>query len=361
MSIVLPGQRHITQRQPQSGSATFIHAQGLDGESSGESGEPGPRGRGRRPLEPAGDARRGYDHRLGDRRPRARASTTTQGNRGHKADSKRTTVVFWTAEAYVRTDQGRTRFQTRGKTKDEAIERLSQRMSPSTGDRLAEALATESGQSPHSPTFHHSGRGPGRLDHRPVTTDARSVGTVLRYRHAIDKTIKGRRVGTATLGSVSLDRVTPRVVTLFLASLTPAVAKTCRGILRQALTYAVANGANAPTINGTFSILSQRIERGTTSPTAPTVPITKAQAAQIIADLKADEKTSRTDLPDILTFMAGTGCRTGEAIALTWAQLDLDSDAPTVLINATVNGPGHASSTRRPAPAFADWPYRRPW
>lgn len=56
----------------------------------------------------------------------------------HKADSKRSTVAFWTAEAYVRTDHGRTRFQARGKTKDEAIERLAQRMSPSTGDRLAE-------------------------------------------------------------------------------------------------------------------------------------------------------------------------------------------------------------------------------
>ena len=258
----------------------------------------------------------------------------------HKADSKRTTVAFWTAEAYVRTDQGRTRFQTRGKTKDEAIERLSQRMSPSTGDRLAEALATESGRVTAFTNDSSLGEVLDAWISDPVTTDARSVGTVLRYRHAIDKTIKGRRVGTATLGSVSLNRVTPRVVTLFLASLTPAVAKTCRGILRQALTYAVANGANAPTINGTFSILSQRIERGTTSPTAPTVPITKAQAAQIIADLNADEKTSKTDLPDILTFMAGTGCRTGEAIALTWSQVDLQSEVPTVLINATVNGTG---------------------
>ncbi|WP_420121759.1 tyrosine-type recombinase/integrase [Nakamurella sp.] len=122
--------------------------------------------------------------------------------------------------------------------------------------------------------------------------------------------------------------------------MTPAIAKNCRGILRQALTYAVTNGASAPTTNGTFAILSQRVERGTKSPTAPTVPITKAQAAQIIADLKADEKTSKTDLPDILTFMAGTGCRTGEAIALTWTQLDLDSAEPTALINATVNGAG---------------------
>lgn len=258
----------------------------------------------------------------------------------HKADSKRTAVAFWTAEAYVRTDKGRTRYQSRGKTKDEAIERLSQRMRPPTGDRLAEALATESGRVTAFTNDSTLGEVLDAWITDPITTDARAVGTVLRYRHAIDKTIKKRNVGTASLGSVSLDRVTPRVVTLFLASLTPAVAKTCRGILRQALTYAVANGASAPTTNGTFAILSQRVERGAKSPTAPTVPITKAQAAQIIADLKADEKTSTTDLPDILTFMAGTGCRTGEAIALTWAQLDLDSEEPTALINATVNGAG---------------------
>lgn len=270
-------------------------------------------------------------------KPRRRRSTATNE---HRADSKRTPIGHWVASVYVGTGDGRARFHARGATKDEATEALMARVNPPKSDRLAEALADESGR---VTAFNNDSTLGDVLDawiSDPATTGVRSVGTILRYRHAIAVTIKRRAIGPASLGNVSLDRVTPRVVTLFLASLTPAVAKTCRGILRQALTYAVANGANAPTTNGTFAILSQRVERGSKPPAAPTVPITKEQASKIIADLKADEKTRRTDLPDILTFMAGTGCRTGEAIALTWAQLDLGGVEPTVLINATVNGAG---------------------
>ena len=119
------------------------------------------------------------------------------------------------------------------------------------------------------------------------------------------------------------------------------MAKTCRGILRQALAYAVANGAHSPTLPGTFALLSQRIDRGTTSVQPKgTVGITKTQADQIITDLRADGRTRRTDLPDLLQFIAGTGCRTSEATALTWEQLDLDVVPATVLINATINGVG---------------------
>lgn len=258
----------------------------------------------------------------------------------HKADSKRMPTVRWTAEAYVRSERGLQRVQGRGATKDEALESLDQKLHPPGADRLAEVLATESGR---PTTFSDESTLGEVLDawiSDPVTVQARSAGTLLRYQHAIRKTIKGQRIGSTKLGEVTIQQVTPRLITLFLAGLTPAVAKTCRGILRQALTYAAANGASAPTVNGTFGMLSQRIERGHTAPTSPTVAITKAQAVQIIADLKADEKTSKTDLPDILTFMAGTGCRTGEAIALIWPQLDLDSHEPSVLINATVNGAG---------------------
>ena len=44
--------------------------------------------------------------------------------------------------------------------------------------------------------------------------------------------------------------------------------------------------------------------------------------------------------PDLLHFIAGTGCRTSEATALTWDQLDLDTQPGSVLINATINGVG---------------------
>ena len=269
-----------------------------------------------------------------ERRRRSKAS----GER--RPDSRRVPTVRWTAEAYVQTDAGRRKLQGRGTTKDDAIEALQRKLNPAQPDLLADALATERG---HGSAFTDQSALGDVLDawiSDPATIRARSVGTLVRYRHAIDRSIKGRKVGTTSLGRAPLDRVTPRVVTLFLASLTPAVAKTCRGILRQALTYAVANGANAPTVNGTFAILSQRVERGRASPVSPTVAITKADAEKIIADLRADPRASRTDLPDLLRFISGTGCRTSEATALSWSQLDLDGDIPTVVINATVNGAG---------------------
>ncbi|MGS0684299.1 tyrosine-type recombinase/integrase [Nakamurella sp. GG22] len=96
-----------------------------------------------------------------------------------------------------------------------------------------------------------------------------------------------------------------------------------------------------PTLPGAFALLSQRIDRGATPPSGRgTIGITKTQADQIITDLRADDRTRRTDLPDLLHFIAGTGCRTSEATALTWDQLDLDTTPATVLINATVNGVG---------------------
>lgn len=275
------------------------------------------------------------DRETGKIRRRRLAATAT-----HKADSKRMPTVRWTAEAYVRSEVGLQRVQGRGKTKDEALGSLEQKLHPPGSDRLAEALASASGRPTSFTDESTLGEVLDAWIADPVTIQARSAGTLLRYQHAIRKTIKDQRIGSTKLGEVTIQQVTPRLITLFLAALTPAVAKTCRGILRQALTYAVANGSNAPTVNGTFGMLSQRIERGHTAPTAPTVAITKAQGATIIADLKADAKTSKTDVPDILTFLAGTGCRTGEAIALTWAQLDLDGEQPTVLINATVNGAG---------------------
>jgi integrase len=268
-------------------------------------------------------------------------TTDTIRRKRPQGDSRRP-VQYWTAEAYLRVD-GKSRpqrLQARGKSEGEATAKLEAKLSPPETDHLAEALSADGG---HGSNFTNKSTLGEVLDgwvNDSATIAARSVGTMIRYRHCIDSTIKARRVGTTTLGAAPLDRVTPRVVTLFLQSLTPAVAKAARGILRQALTFAVANGATVPTTNGAFAMLSQRIERGQDAPVEPTVAITMAESEQIIADLSTDDQTKGTNLPDLFRFLAGTGCRTSEATALAWIQLDLDNDEPTVLINATVNAAG---------------------
>lgn len=298
------------------------------------------RGRGRPPLEAGEHGRVTTRAWVIDRatgQPRRRRTTTP----GQKADSKRLPTAYWTAETYVNTDQGRRRIQARGVTRDDAVTELAGKLRGPQHDLLADAIAQETGHTLAFTDLSTLGHVLDQWITDPTITRTRSAGTIIRYQHAITRSIKAHRIGATTLGQIRLEKLTPRLVTLYLASLTPAVAKTCRGILRQALANAVANGANSPTLPGTFALLSQRIDRGATPPSGRgTIGITKAQADHIITDLRADDRTRRTDLPDLLHLIAGTGCRTSEATALSWDQLDLDTQPATVLINATINGVG---------------------
>ncbi|MHC1559206.1 hypothetical protein ACR9E3_09620 [Actinomycetospora sp. C-140] len=52
-----------------------------------------------------------------------------------------------------------------------------------------------------------------------------------------------------------------------------------------------------------------------------------------LAQLDADEDASDKDLPDLCSFMIGTGVRIGEALAVAWPEVDLDEatvDAPRI-------------------------------
>jgi integrase len=44
-----------------------------------------------------------------------------------------------------------------------------------------------------------------------------------------------------------------------------------------------------------------------------------------LAELEADETAVRRDLPDLTRWLLGTGVRIGEAIAVTWDNIDLDN------------------------------------
>ena len=62
--------------------------------------------------------------------------------------------------------------------------------------------------------------------------------------------------------------------------------------------------------------------------------LTADQTRQLLAALDADEKGKKADVPDFVAFMLATGCRIGEAAAVTWEVLDLD--AGTAEIRSTV-------------------------
>ena len=66
---------------------------------------------------------------------------------------------------------------------------------------------------------------------------------------------------------------------------------------------------------------------------APTA-LTADEARKLLAQLDADETARSRGMPDLVAFMLASGCRIGEAAAVTWGDLDLD--AGTVDVRATI-------------------------
>jgi integrase len=57
--------------------------------------------------------------------------------------------------------------------------------------------------------------------------------------------------------------------------------------------------------------------------------------------LDADEEAVKADVPDLVAFMLATGCRIGEAAAVTWDVLDLDAgtaDIRSTIVRVTGQG-----------------------
>jgi integrase len=57
--------------------------------------------------------------------------------------------------------------------------------------------------------------------------------------------------------------------------------------------------------------------------------------ARLRSKLQADVLANEHDLPDLVDFLASTGCRIGEAMAVRASRLDLDSDTPVVRADST--------------------------
>ncbi|SFB52790.1 Site-specific recombinase XerD [Amycolatopsis marina] len=65
-------------------------------------------------------------------------------------------------------------------------------------------------------------------------------------------------------------------------------------------------------------------------PVRPTVTFTPEQAREFLAAVDTDHHAARTDLPDLLHLLFGTGARLGEALALRWRDLNLTDHPITV-------------------------------
>ncbi|WP_433870481.1 site-specific integrase [Saccharopolyspora sp. CA-218241] len=121
--------------------------------------------------------------------------------------------------------------------------------------------------------------------------------------------------------------VTVPAVDAFLQALRTAksvsVAKTSRSVVSGVMGLAVRHGALAQNPTRDTARLERRRRK---RPRA----LTLEERVQWLAQLEADEKARRWDLPDLSRFMLATGVRIGEALAVYWPELDLDDSAVEV-------------------------------
>jgi integrase len=94
--------------------------------------------------------------------------------------------------------------------------------------------------------------------------------------------------------------------------------KTTRSVVSGVMRLAIRHGA--VTINPTREITPIK-------PSAKRAPraLTERERADWIGKLEADPRAVVADLPDLTRWMLGTGVRIGEALALSWDELDVDA------------------------------------
>lgn len=153
----------------------------------------------------------------------------------------------------------------------------------------------------------------------------RSPSTVATYRRILDCHV------IPALGQLRLREITVARVDRFLRAVRdnsgPAIAKSCRSVASGVLK--LAQRANAVDGNAAKSTLplsgkTRKLPRA----------LTKDERTRWLSQLAADPQSVNKDLPDLTSFMLGTGVRIGEALAVSWDVVDLE--AGTVDINYTI-------------------------
>lgn len=158
-----------------------------------------------------------------------------------------------------------------------------------------------------------------------VAQGARSPNTAQLYRLTLDTHV------LPALGELRLREMTvPRLdaaVQAIQASKGTASAKLARTVVSGALGLAVRHGAipSNPTRD-----IARIVGKPKKAPRALTGP----ERREWITQLSKDPDAQRKDLPDLCAWMLATGVRIGEALAVTWEEIDLDER--TVVIEHTL-------------------------
>jgi integrase len=154
-----------------------------------------------------------------------------------------------------------------------------------------------------------------------IADDKRSPTSLDTYRRSLKNHVR------PAIGELrdrkSLDTVLTKIKTTAGAS----TAKTCRAIISGAMKLAVRYGAI--TVNPV-----REVDTIEAPPKNPPRALTSEEVTLLRTSLSADARAVEADLPDLTTFMLGTGVCIGESLAVLWHQLNLD--AGTVEITHTI-------------------------
>ena len=147
-----------------------------------------------------------------------------------------------------------------------------------------------------------------------VAAGRRSPTTAAQYRRTLDRHI------LPGLGGLRLSELnTARVDHLLRQTFSqngPAAAKLCRAVLSGVCGFAVRR--DAMRFNPVRDVSMAQADAGEAR------ALTTDECLRWLAIIDNDEHARRKDLPDLVRFLLGTGCRIGEALAVRWEDVDLD-------------------------------------
>ncbi len=158
-----------------------------------------------------------------------------------------------------------------------------------------------------------------------IDDGTRSPTSLDTYRRAIRNHIRPA-FAELRIGEATTQRIDSAITKIKDRSGAPT-AKTCRAVLSGMMKLAVRYGAISINPVGEIETIEAK-------PKNPPRALTTEEVTLLRASLAADPGAIRADLPDLTTFMLGTGVRIGEALAVLWHQVNLETG--TVEITHTI-------------------------
>ena len=171
-----------------------------------------------------------------------------------------------------------------------------------------------------------------------VAAGRRSPTTASQYRNTLDRHV------LPGLGSLRLSEMTSARVDFFLrqtfSQRGPATAKLCRAVVSGVCGFAVRR--DAMRVNPV-----RDVSRMEADPAREARALTGDECLRWLAIIDNDAHAQRKDLPDLVRFLLGTGCRIGESLAVHWEDVDLDRRLIHVR-RTLIRIPGQGLTTKAP-------------